>query len=75
MANVSVESAIVMSAASMVVPFMVGVGSVSVTCGVASAVGSAMLCVLKYSGLDYFVRLNYVSRSVYRLLLWLAGSL
>lgn len=43
-AGTSVESAIVTSAVSVVVvPFVMGIGSVSAACGAASGVGSAML--------------------------------
>lgn len=42
--GISVESAIVTSAASeVVVPFVMGVGSVSATCGTVSGVASDML--------------------------------
>lgn len=49
------ESAIVTSAASLVVvPFAMGVDSVSATCGAASGVGSAMSCCLDQRGARYF---------------------
>ena len=46
LAGTSVESAMVTSATSLVavVPFVMGVGSVSATCGTASDVGSVMMC-------------------------------
>ncbi len=61
--GVSVESAIVTSAAS-VVPFVMGVGSVSATCGTASGDGSAILCVCGSACiyLVYLARETAVSR-------------